>query len=86
MLGGTNAGDNLISGVIANNSATGLISLVKEGSGRWILGGANTYTGPTTVSAGMLEVANADALAATNVTVDTGATLAVASGTTMKSP
>ena len=86
VLGGTNAGDNLISGVIANNSATGLISLVKEGSGRWILGGANTYTGPTTVSAGMLEVANADALAATNVTVDTGATLAVASGTTMKSP
>ena len=31
-------------------------------------------------------MANADALAATTVTVDTGATLAVASGTTMKAP
>ena len=86
VLGGTNAGENLISGVIADNSATGAIGLVKQGAGRWILGGANTYTGPTTVSAGTLEVANADALAATTVTVDTGATLAVASGTTMKAP
>ena len=59
--------------------------LSKIGAGTLTLAGAITYTGPTTVSAGTLEAANNDALAATAVTVDTGATLAVASGTTMKS-
>jgi autotransporter-associated beta strand protein len=61
-------------------------SVTKTGAGTLVFDAANAYTGPTTVSAGTLEVANAGALAATNVTVDTGATLAIASGTTMKSP
>ncbi len=61
-------------------------SVTKAGAGTVVFDAANAYTGPTTVSAGTLEVANADALGATNVTVDTGATLAIASGTTMKSP
>ena len=61
-------------------------SVTKTGAGTVVFDAANAYTGPTTVSAGTLEVANANALAATNVTVDTGATLAIASGTTMKSP
>jgi len=61
-------------------------SVTKTGTGTVVFDAANAYTGPTTVSAGTLEVANANALAATNVTVDTGATLAIASGTTMKSP
>jgi autotransporter-associated beta strand protein len=61
-------------------------SLTKTGAGTVVFDAANAYTGPTTVSAGTLEVANADALAATAVTVDTGGTLAVASGTTMRSP
>jgi hypothetical protein len=47
---------------------------------------ANSYTGPTTVSAGTLQVANAGAVASSPVTVASGATLAVASGTTMKTP
>jgi autotransporter-associated beta strand protein/T5SS/PEP-CTERM-associated repeat protein len=61
-------------------------SVTKTGLGTLVMNAANAYTGPTTVSAGTLEVAAADALAGTNVTVDTGATLAVAAGTTMRSP
>jgi autotransporter-associated beta strand protein/T5SS/PEP-CTERM-associated repeat protein len=60
-------------------------SVTKTGLGTLVMNAANAYTGPTTVSAGTLEVAAADALAGTNVTVDTGATLAVAAGTTMRS-
>ena len=56
MLGGTNTGGNTIAGTIANNSVTGTIGLSKQGSGTWILSGANTYTGLTSVEAGMLFV------------------------------
>ena len=52
-LGGTNTGDNTISGVIANNKP-GLVSVIKKGSGKWILSGTNTYTGDTLVSQGTL--------------------------------
>jgi autotransporter-associated beta strand protein len=61
-------------------------SLTKTGAGTVIFDAANSYTGPTTVSAGTLQVANAGGLSATVVTVSSGATLAVASGTTMQSP
>ncbi|MFM1904491.1 MAG: hypothetical protein RLZZ440_2391, partial [Planctomycetota bacterium] len=61
-------------------------SVTKTGAGTVVFDAANAYTGPTTVSAGTLQVANAGAVAASNVTVDTGATLSVASGTTMRSP
>jgi autotransporter-associated beta strand protein len=61
-------------------------SVTKTGAGTVVFDAANTYVGPTTISAGTLQVTNSDALAATAVTVDTGATLAVAGGTTMKSP
>jgi autotransporter-associated beta strand protein len=61
-------------------------SVTKTGAGTIVFDAANAYTGPTTVSAGTLQVANAAGLAATNVTVDTGATLAVAAGTTMTAP
>jgi fibronectin-binding autotransporter adhesin len=61
-------------------------SVTKTGEGTVVFDAANGYSGPTTVSAGTLQLANADGLAATPVTVDTGATLAVASGTTMKAP
>jgi fibronectin-binding autotransporter adhesin len=62
------------------------VSVTKIGAGTVVFDAANAYTGPTTVSAGTLEVANPAGLQATDVTVDTGATLAVASGTTMRAP
>jgi autotransporter-associated beta strand protein len=61
-------------------------SVTKTGAGTVVFDAANSYTGPTTISAGTLEVTNANALASTNITVDTGATLSVASGTTMRAP
>ncbi|MFA6288911.1 MAG: autotransporter-associated beta strand repeat-containing protein [Opitutaceae bacterium] len=49
-----NAGNSAItiSAIIANN--TGVLSLVKTGTGTLTLGGANTYTGTTTVQEGTL--------------------------------
>lgn len=64
-LGGTNTGDNLIAATIVNPSGTGNLSLTKAGVGKWILTGANTYEGNTTISSGTL------ALGATNVLPDT---------------
>jgi autotransporter-associated beta strand protein len=61
-------------------------SVTKIGAGTLVMDAANGYAGPTTISAGTLEVANADGLASSNVTVDTAATLAIAPGTVMKAP
>lgn len=61
-------------------------SVTKIGAGTVVFDSANAYTGPTTIAAGTLEVANSAALEGTAVTVDTGATLSIASGTTMKAP
>jgi autotransporter-associated beta strand protein len=61
-------------------------SVTKTGAGTVVFDAANAYTGPTTISAGTLEVADADAVASSGVTVASGATLAIASGTTMKAP
>jgi fibronectin-binding autotransporter adhesin len=63
-LRGSSTSLNAINGVIANNNTGGggLISLTKSGSGNWALGGANTYTGTTTVTAGLLRLENANAL------------------------
>jgi autotransporter-associated beta strand protein len=55
-LGGTN--DGSITGIIQNTSATNTNSVVKEGDATWTLGGVNTYTGNTTVSAGTLTLAS----------------------------
>ena len=56
-LAGTNTNDNEINGDLRDHNATGLNSLVKNDAGKWILsGGANTYTGTTTVNDGTLLV------------------------------
>jgi len=47
---------------------------------------ANTYTGPTTVSAGELQVATGSALATSPITVSAGATLSASAGTTIQAP
>jgi len=61
-LQGTNSGANRISGVIQNNtvgiSGTGNVALTKSGTGTWVLTGANTYSGATTISAGTLQIGN----------------------------
>lgn len=91
-LGGTNTDDNrVVQGIQDNNTAGGgIINLVKDGAGTWVLGNddgsgdANIYTGTTTVNAGILRLSDEDKLYnnnqadwnSTNVTVASGATLA----------
>jgi fibronectin-binding autotransporter adhesin len=52
-LQGTNTGDNEFAGAITNGVGA-TISVVKAQAGTWILSGANTYSGDTTVSGGTL--------------------------------
>lgn len=60
-LTGSNAGLNTLAAKIGNPDPgagptfnTGTTSLTKSGGGTWVLTNANTYTGPTTVTAGKL--------------------------------
>ena len=66
-------------GVLVDGSVggPGIVSLTKNGSGTQILTGASTYTGPTTVSAGTLQIGT-DATAAT---ASLGATLVTVTNT-----
>jgi len=61
-LGGVNANANTLSGTISNGSATTLGVTVNGAGSAWTLSGANTYTGPTTITNGTLKVANSAAL------------------------
>ena len=79
-LGGTNTGANTISGIIQNNNgASGVVSLTKSGAGTWVLSGANTYTGATTISAGVLRITRNTSLGTTagGVTVASGSGLEI---------
>jgi autotransporter-associated beta strand protein len=66
------SGTNIFSGVIAGSGA-----LVKQGAGTLALGGVNTYSGSTAVTAGTLLLANGSGLGSTaaGTTVASGAQL-----------
>lgn len=53
VLTGTNTQNNTLAALIGNNGS-GVVSVTKNGSGKWTLTGSNTYTGTTTVNAGTL--------------------------------
>ena len=78
-LDGDNTGANTISGVLADNGS-GQLAVTKSGSGLWILSGANSYSGRTTVLAGTLRFN----IASGTPTIAAGATAAVASGATLE--
>jgi len=67
------SGDSLISGVISGTGTT----FTKSGLGKLALGSVNTYTGATTVSAGILYLGVSDPFSGTSssITVNSGATL-----------
>lgn len=75
------AGNITINDVIATGTGT----LTKDGTGTLILNAANTYTGATIVSAGVLNVQNATSLGTTagGTTVSNGATLQLQGGITV---
>lgn len=75
-LGGSNTMDNAISGQIVDNDsgAGGIISVVKQDAGKWILTDTNGYTGTTDVTAGTL-VVNGNISTSSLTTVSSGATL-----------
>jgi len=53
ILTGTSTFTNTLAANIADNG-TGAVSVTKTGAGLWVLSGTNSYTGPTTLSAGTL--------------------------------
>ena len=74
-------GDSSFAGVVAGSGG-----LVKQGSGTFTLSGANTYSGSTLVEAGTLALLGSNRLAdASDVTVASGATLALAGDDTVRS-
>jgi autotransporter-associated beta strand protein len=58
-LTGANTNGNTLAGALADNG--GPTSLIKSGAGNWILAGANTYSGATTIAAGILQVGSGGA-------------------------
>jgi autotransporter-associated beta strand protein len=75
------SGNTALSGVLGNGAG----GLTKSGAGTLTLTGANTYTGLTSVTAGVLNVQNATALGATTTgtSVTTGAALQIQGGITV---
>lgn len=65
-----------------NGTLAGNLSLTKSSTGTLTLNGASTYSGATTVNAGVLNVANATGLSTSAVTVASGAELDI-SGVTI---
>ncbi len=73
-------GSTVFSGVIAGGGTLGTIGLVMNGSDTQVLAGNNTFTGGTTITAGTLNLANANALKNSTVTVGAANGLAFSPG------
>jgi fibronectin-binding autotransporter adhesin len=63
-LGGTNTGLNTFSKTITNNGGSAT-TLTKNGTGRWVLDVANSYSGATDVDGGALRITHGSALGTT---------------------
>ena len=88
-LGGSNTGENTISGRITGTNTGGISSsITKTGVGTWVLSGSNTVTaaGGFTINGGVLAAANDYALGDsatannTNTTINNGGTLEIRNG------
>jgi len=71
------ASGTLTQAAVGNPSIAAAASVTKTGAGTMRLTSTNTHSGPTTVTQGTLELATANALSSSAVTVATGATLSV---------
>jgi autotransporter-associated beta strand protein len=80
-LGGSSTG-NAILGVISNaysytTVGNGDTRVTKTGPGQWTLGGANTYIGPTTISAGTLALGPSGSISSFTISIASSATFDV---------
>lgn len=78
-LTGSNVGQGEISGIISDSvlGTAGQLatSLTKDGSGKWTLSGANTYSGATSIKAGTLAITRAKSLGSGVLDIADGAKL-----------
>jgi autotransporter-associated beta strand protein len=83
-LQGNNTDLNTISGIIRDNDTGtgGLVALVKEDTGTWVLAGVNVYNGDTTINGGTLVLGVNSALASTTDIELGTATIDLANSTT----
>ena len=82
-LTGTNTGNNELDPTLGDGS-TGITALVKSGAGKWILGGADTFTGAISITGGTLQIGNgtSGSISSTpTIAVSTGAAVAFDEGT-----
>lgn len=74
---GTSTHANTMGASLNNSdSGTGITSILKDGTGRWILTGNNTYTGTTTIDAGTLEIGASNRISDSSNMVLNGGTFA----------
>ena len=65
-LNGTNTAANAVSGIISDGGASGGLAITKSNGGTWVLSGNNSYSGGTTVSAGILRMSGSGTLGSTS--------------------
>ncbi len=56
ILTGSNTGNNTLASFIGNNGVGASVNVTKNGLGTWVLTGENTFSGTTTLNAGILSV------------------------------
>jgi autotransporter-associated beta strand protein len=82
VLTGTNTGANTLDPLLTDYNSTYTTSLLKEGTGTWVLNNAETYSGGTTIVAGTLVIGSGGSLnPAGAVTINSGATLDLSEAT-----
>ncbi len=75
-LQGSTAGSGELAGALTNN-ASGALALIKDGTGSWTLSAVNTYSGGTTINAGLLALTGAGSLGSGPISIASAGTLAL---------
>ncbi len=79
VLSGPSAAENRFGGVLSSTTAN-VMSLWKRGEGTWNLTGANTYTGTTTITSGLLRLDFANSGAVNSNIVSSSSLLSIGGG------